>query len=290
MSTLGGIAAALTLFLVQSLPLVSARAQTTTYYYWVAPDPLSGRAKPESFVVALDSMQAAQADSILAAGRLPIVGGNIAAGSVPYNKNYHAPGHPVWNWYFRTATDVFDPKTTYFPACECPNLIANPSDIAADPAAWIATNRDRYSPLAYRVTSRIDQTKKDAVANVSNRGLTGSGEKNLITGFILTGGEPRTLIVRALGPSLSQSGLQQVCTNPKIDVFQGSKRLFGNTDWKTDARMSQLSQNYPFLSPTNDKEAALLLTLMPGAYTVVSGNEDGGDGVVLVEVYDADSG
>ena len=72
-------------------------------------------------------------------------------------------------------------------------------------------------------------------------------------------------------------------------IYKGSTKLATNADWKTDFRSGFLAQNYPSLAPTNDKEAALLLTLFPGTYTVQGINEDGTEGIMLIEAYDVDS-
>jgi hypothetical protein len=127
------------------------------------------------------------------------------------------------------------------------------------------------------------------MANVSNRGLTGAGERTLITGFIIKGGEPRNVVVRALGPSLSSSGIQQAAANPRLVVHQGDKAVADNADWKQDARADELKQKYPSLIPLDEKEAALLLTLLPGTYTLQGINEEGTEGIVLLEAYDVDS-
>ena len=128
------------------------------------------------------------------------------------------------------------------------------------------------------------------MANVSNRGMTGAGEKTLITGLIITGGEPRNVVVRALGPSLSAAGVQQAAANPKIEVYRGSTRVASNADWRSDARADVLRNSYAALAPTDDREAALFLTLFPGAYTLHGINEAGTEGVVLLEAYDVEAG
>ena len=127
------------------------------------------------------------------------------------------------------------------------------------------------------------------MANVSNRGLTGAGERTLITGLIIKGGEPRNVIVRALGPSLSANGIQQAAGNPKLVVHREGTPLMENADWKEDSRAEELVEKYPTLAPSNEKEAALLLTLLPGSYTLQGINEDGTEGIVLLEAYDVDS-
>jgi hypothetical protein len=107
--------------------------------------------------------------------------------------------------------------------------------------------------------------------------------------YAFLGGEPRNVVVRALGPSLSSSGIQQVAGHPRLVVHQEGKVIAANADWKTDSRVGELSENYSTLAPSNDNEAALLLTLLPGAYTLQGINEDGSEGIVLLEAYEVDS-
>lgn len=280
----------LCVFVTQWPIATSSNGQTATFHYWSSPETDSGpRVKPESFVVAVNAAQATQIDGLLAQGVKPIIRGRIAAGTAAYSKNYYSPGHPPWNWYFNVVEEIIDPRGKLWPLCECPQYYASPSDIAKDPSQWIAANGDRYIALDYTIAGRVDQTQHGKVANVSNRGLAAAGERTLITGVIINGGEPRNIIIRALGPTLSASGVHQVCTNPQITVYAGSAKIAENRDWKSDWRSGQLSQNYPSLAPSNDTEAAVLLTLMPGVYSVVSANEDPAEGVVLVEAYDVDA-
>jgi len=98
-------------------------------------------------------------------------------------------------------------------------------------------------------------------------------------------------VVRAIGPSLTSRGIQQAAGNPKIEVYSPSgRRIAVNADWKSDPRASLLSASYPALVPESDKEAAMLLTLSPGAYTLHGINEDGTERVMLLEAYDVDAG
>ena len=263
------------------------------FYYWVTPDafPDSGR---ESFVIEVDSAKKAEIQAIWSQGGTPGLNGRIAAGSVAYNKNYYAPGQPVWNWHVAAVNSVYDRNGVYPipcpPMCD-PNQYDHPSDIAANPEQWIQTNGDEYAPVHYWIQSEINPNKKDAVANVSNRGMTGTGEKTVITGFIITGGEPRTVVLRALGPSMTAAGVQQAAADPKLAVFAGSsqKEFATNDNWKTGGRSQELQRDYPTLAPTDEKESALLLTLMPGRYTLHGTNAAGTEGVLLLEVYDVDS-
>jgi len=273
---------------VFALP-TSAMGQTAgTLYYWVASRAITPTGARQSFVVAVDATKAAEIEAIFAEGGRPGLGGTLVAGTAAYNKDYFSPDHRVWNWHYTDDFGVFDFNKTLFPACMCPFLIANPSDIAVNPEEWIRENRV-YTPIGYDIVGRIDPSQRTAVANVSNRGMTGAGEQTLITGLIIRGGEPRNVVVRALGPSLSASGIQQVAGNPRLVVHREGIQIAENSDWKEDSRADELVQKYQTLAPSNDKEAALLLTLLPGSYTLQGINEDGTEGVVLLEAYDVDS-
>jgi len=268
----------------------AAQSDGSVRYYWVTPGPLYPNIPKQSFVIAVDPGTAAQIEAIRAQGGRPGFSGQIAEGSVDYNKNYYAPGQPRWNWHVTSVAEVFDLNSTFFPQCECPYLIAHPSDIAVNPAEWIRQNGSQYTPVRYEITAQIDPEKKDRIANVSNRGLAGNGERTLITGLIISGGEPRNVIVRALGPSLGPLGVQQPAGNPKLEVYNSSKKIATNADWRMDARADTIRASYPSLAPGNEKEAAMLLTLLPGAYTMHGINEDGTEGVMLLEAYDVDAG
>jgi hypothetical protein len=256
------------------------------FYYWMI-----ANFPGQSFVVEVNAAIKAEIDELLARGHEVGVRGRIAAGSVPYNKNYYGAGQPIWNWHFVSVDSLRD--FTEFPIDTTevnPNRDSAPSDIAADPTEWIRLYGDAYYPRRFFVLREIDPSQKDAMANLSNRGITGAGEKTLIAGITITGGEPRNVVVRALGPSLTAAGIQQAAANPKIEIYNASGRRIGsNADWRTDRRANVLVDSYPSLAPSDDKEAAMFVTLLPGAYTLQGTNEDGTEGIVLLEAYDVDS-
>lgn len=283
--------------LAAALATVSpARAQAQDqFYFWMVPreDPpftRPDRTQPkESFVIRVDASAAAQIRSLLAENKVVGCSGRIAAAPADYNRDYYTRDHRVWNWHFVSIEEILDLKQTVFPPSELPFFISKPSEIAADPSAWIQANGDLYKPQYFHVASEIDPSRPDSVANVANRGKTGGEEATLISGFIIQGGEPRNVVLRGLGPSLAASGVQNAAANPKIEVYQGVTKIAENDDWKTDQRTDQLQQNYPGLMPTSDREAALLLTLLPGTYTIHCLNAAGVEGIALIEVYDVDS-
>jgi hypothetical protein len=121
-------------------------------------------------------------------------------------------------------------------------------------------------------------------ANISTRAVVGEGDKVLIGGFIITGTQNKTVILRAIGPSLPVSG---ALTDPIIELYDSAGMLISTNDSWRDARDSEeiVSSGIP---PSDDKESALLADLQPGAYTAVVRGVTGLTGIGLVEVYDFD--
>jgi hypothetical protein len=124
------------------------------------------------------------------------------------------------------------------------------------------------------------------VQNLSTRGTVMTGDNVLINGFIISGPDPKTVVVRALGPSLSDYGVPDVLADPMLTVYDSSGAVIAsNDDWQTDIGATFMRQNG--LAPGNPSESAALLTnLTPGNYTVVVTGSHSTQGISLAEVYD----
>ena len=151
------------------------------------------------------------------------------------------------------------------------------------PTAAGCTTAYNSSPL------HLESTKFPTVGpqalNLSTRGVVSVGDNVLIGGFIVTGTDPKTMVLRALGPSLSGFGLSGVLTDPILSVHDSSGNVIAtNDDWQTDPGASEITANG--LAPTNPLESATLQTLAPAAYTVVVTGKDSTPGIGLVELYD----
>ena len=121
--------------------------------------------------------------------------------------------------------------------------------------------------------------------NLSTRGLVSVGDNVLIGGFIVSGTEPKSMVLRALGPSLSGFGLSDVLRDPVLSVYDSSGNLVGTNDnWQSDLNHSVVEANG--LAPANPLESAQVRTLAPGAYTVIVTGKNSTSGIGLVEVYD----
>lgn len=122
------------------------------------------------------------------------------------------------------------------------------------------------------------------LTNISTRGLVQTGNNVMIAGFVIAGNSPLTVVVRARGPSLAQSGLTGVLGNPVLQLFSGSTSVAINDDWQLAANSSAIQLSG--FAPSNPLESAILITLNPGAYTaVVSGAGGTSTGLAIVEVF-----
>jgi hypothetical protein len=121
--------------------------------------------------------------------------------------------------------------------------------------------------------------------NISTRGQVLGGDNILIGGFIVGGSEMKTVVARAIGPSLGGSGVANPLADPTMDLRDGNGQLVqSNDDWEQGADATAIGAGG--LAPNNPKESALLATLAPGGYTVIVNGVSGATGVALVEVYD----
>jgi sugar lactone lactonase YvrE len=130
----------------------------------------------------------------------------------------------------------------------------------------------------------LQQTTSRA-ANISTRGIVASGENVMIAGCIIGGNASKSLVVRALGPSLFNHGVNDALGNPHLGFFNvNGDVVTTNEDWQ-DGPDAAAIQSLG-LAPESPLESALLVTLTPGAYTGVESPAPQDSGVGLIEIYD----
>ncbi len=130
------------------------------------------------------------------------------------------------------------------------------------------------------------------VANVSVRGPAASGNAALIAGFVVDGTAPRRLLVRGVGPGLARFGVAGVIVDPAVRVYDSDGLLVAaNDDWAHQAALApaemaaQVAATGAFALPADGLDAAVFVTLAPGAYTVhLTGPAPG---AALIEIYAA---
>ena len=159
------------------------------------------------------------------------------------------------------------------------------SDLSYD---FIITARNGVSPVATQdFTLRVTPTPATAsLVNVSTRLLVQTGSKVGIGGFIITGPDPKKVLIRGIGPTLTNFGIANALQDPVLELHDGTGAvLTSNDDWKVP---QQAAIEATALAPPDDRESAILLSLQPGNYTVIQSGKNGTIGVGLIEVYDVD--
>lgn len=131
------------------------------------------------------------------------------------------------------------------------------------------------------------------LVNISTRLDIGTGANVLIGGFIITGSQPKEVMIRAIGPSLSADKVTGALADPTLELHDQSGALIAsNDDWGTTEIGGVIQSNQMAeiaasgLKPASPRESAIIASLSPGAYTAVVQGKGGSTGVGLVEVYD----
>jgi hypothetical protein len=127
--------------------------------------------------------------------------------------------------------------------------------------------------------------------NVSARGFTGTGSEELTVGFVVGGTGTESTLVRAVGPTLATFGVTGVLADPQLTLFASNQSVLATNDgWGGTAALSAaFAQTGAFALPANSLDAALEASLPVGAYTAEAQGASGDTGVVLLELYDADT-
>ena len=148
--------------------------------------------------------------------------------------------------------------------------------LTSDPAALVVVPADNG-------TSRL--------ANLSVRAIAGTGNETMIVGFVVSGSSSKTLLVRGVGPTLADYGVDGALPNPVLSLYSGKSLIGSNSGWSTSTeapRLTSIGNNVgAFKLPAASHDAALAPTLTAGAYTAQITSGDNNTGVALVELYDA---
>lgn len=119
--------------------------------------------------------------------------------------------------------------------------------------------------------------------NMSTRAKVESGDAVMISEFIIGGGSRKRVVIRALGPSLETAGVAGVLADPAIELFGSNGLIAANDNWR-DGNPEELYQLQ--FAPAYATEAALVVTLLPGVYTVTVRGIHDASGIARLEVYD----
>lgn len=126
------------------------------------------------------------------------------------------------------------------------------------------------------------------LVNLSARAPTGSDSAPFTLGFTIEGHDPVRILLRGVGPGLSRFGVANPLPNPRLDLFRQSVPVGNNDDW-SETRAGEIAAAAgavgAFALPNGSRDAALLVTLAPGSYTLQLTSELSASGLALMELY-----
>jgi hypothetical protein len=205
--------------------------------------------------------------TLLAGNQVLVVGGSPSDGNPLASAELYDPASETWMATGSLATARTSHTATLLSSNQV--LVAGGlHDASGDPVA----------------SAELYGTAIPTLLNISTRLRVQPGDNAMIGGFIITGTQPKTVIIRGIGTSLA---VLDALADPVIELHGSAGELLATNDnWREDPNQQHVSD--AGLAPTNDLESALWETLNPGAYTVVLSDRHGGSGVGLVEAYDLD--
>jgi hypothetical protein len=154
-----------------------------------------------------------------------------------------------------------------------------------DPGAYtvvVRGNNDATGIGLFEVYD-LDPTVDSKLANISTRGFVETGDNVMIGGTIITGSAPTRVLLRAIGPSLTNFGVPNALQDPTLELHDGNGALMASNDnWRSDQEAEIIATG---IAPSNDLESAIVRNLMPGNYTAIVRGMNNTTGVALVEAY-----
>lgn len=157
--------------------------------------------------------------------------------------------------------------------------------------------RNAFAISTYRLQTQA-AVSPGTLVNVATRAFVGRGEEVLIGGFVVRGSRPKPMLIRAAGPALASFGVGGVLFDPVLNVYSAGSLVAANDNWMVPVGLGAASATeiataaarasaFPFAEGSRD--AAVLVTLAPGAYTAVVEGSDLGSGAGLIEAYELES-
>ena len=241
-----------------------------------------------------------------------LIGGFIVQGSQPATVVLRAIGGSLRSVGLAPVLD--DPTITVYDANH--NVVATNDDWISSPdastiasyhldpqnsiesAVYLTLNPGAYSAVVQAFSSSTQtattgigsveiydlHNTNSRLGNISARGQVQTDNDILIGGFIVGGAQTKTVVVRALGPTLGDLGVSNSLANPTLELRDASGNLLAaNDNWQQGADAAAIQA--AGLAPNHTQESALQATVNPGSYTALVRGVDS-TGVGLVEVYD----
>ena len=237
-------------------------------------DPVSGNWTPTS---SLNTAREGHTATLLPNGRSLVAGGFLNGPSLSSAELYDPASG---NW---TTTGSLNTARADHTATLLPNGMA----LAA---GGISNGNALASAELYTSAAGVPPSH---LGNISTRGFVQTGDNVVIGGFIVQGTQPKRVIIRAIGPELTQYGVPNVLVNPTLELHDGTGALIASNDNWVHTIIGGIITSNQFrdimnsgYAPGDGRESAIIANLAPGNYTAIVRGVNNTTGVGLVDIYD----
>jgi hypothetical protein len=129
----------------------------------------------------------------------------------------------------------------------------------------------------------LDTPATSQLVQISTRGFVQTNDDVMIGGFILSGSAATNILVRTIGPTLANAGVNGALQDTTLELVNGNGDTLGaNDNWRSDQEQAIRDTTVP---PADDRESAIVSNLAAGNYTAIVRGKDNTTGVALVEVF-----
>ena len=204
------------------------------------------------------------------------------AGTIPdpFLELHESDGSVVSNDNWKQAPNVAEIPSGFAPSNDLESIIYT----TLSPGNYTAILKGAHGEAGVGLVEAydFDTTSTAKLANIATRGFVNTGDNVMIGGFIIGGTEPANVLVRAIGPSLTQFGVQGALQATTLELHDANGGVISNDGWRSTQESEIQATTIP---PSNDNEAAILATLVPGNYTAIVRGKNNTTGIAVVEAY-----
>ncbi|MSU50227.1 MAG: matrixin family metalloprotease [Opitutus sp.] len=203
------------------------------------------------------------------------------------------PGPFTYTWYFRSAGGT---RAEFFRLATGPSYTIG-STQTADAGTYAVMARNSvgaiFSDVATLSLTAVATAPDTTLANISTRGVVGTGSGVLIAGLVIGGTSPKNVLIRAAGPALADFGVAGALADPTLTLFNAQNQTVAQNDnWETGGNAAPIAAAATrlgaFQFKVGSRDSAVLAILPPGNYTAIVSGVGDTTGIALVEAYDAD--
>jgi hypothetical protein len=169
------------------------------------------------------------------------------------------------------------------------------ADLPAGSYTAIVRGVNNLTGVALVEVYNLSLETNSILGNISSRSFVQTGDNVIIGGFVVQGTEPKRVIIRAIGPELTQYGVPDALANPTLELYDGTGALIAsNNNWATTIIGGIITANQvrdiqkSGHVPGDPLDSAIIADLPAGSYTAIVRGVNNMTGVALVEVYGLD--